>query len=347
MLNNLLIASDAIDLVSDFVKARILNSGTEVNAEALLAVQEQLQLLKEAKALPYEQWWTLLEQVQITLGQPALGLSIGEYVKVEYLGCLGYLLKTSEDLEQALRCFERFQRLLYDGNRAAIQYERDRQGSQQVKLIWEADYGYSNQLSDELLISGLLHLVREMLADKAIRPVRIEFTNTIPVETEAIYREYFGCEICSSQPNLCVVFRARDFSLPIQGGDQQLHRLISTQAENLLEQAPNADASSILIKVRKIMVRALHEGEPTVETIASQLHMSSRSLHRHLKEEGAVFRDILKETRKSLARKYLTDAKLSIPEVALMLGYSEQSAFSRAFRQWFDETPLQYRKRAL
>lgn len=347
MLNNLLITSDASNLISDFVKTYLSDHvSSDIEFSALEA---QLHQVTNAQHLSFEQWWVLLETLQATFNIPALGLKIGEFVKVEYFGCLGYLLKTSQDLEQALRCFERFQRLLYDGNRAALTFESDSQGRFLAKLIWEADYGYSNQLSDELLISALVSLAREMLADDSIKPIQIDFTNQVPSANETIYRAYFDCEVNFGQPNLCVTFPASYFSLPIQGSDQQLHQLMSTQAENLLEQAPNADQDeeNFLIKVRKVLVRALQEGEPTVEAVAKQFFMSPRSLHRRLNEEGVVFRDLLKETRMLLAKQYLKDKKMSLPEVALMLGYSEQSAFSRAFKLWFGETPLQYQKRLL
>lgn len=347
MLNNLLITSDVSNLISDFVKSYLSDHAPDKAKSN--ALEAQVHHVTNAQQLSFEQWWVLLETLQATLNIPALGLKIGEFVKVEYFGCLGYLLKTSQDLEQALRCFERFQRLLYDGNRAALYFESDAQGRCLAKLVWEADYGYSNQLSDELLISALVSLAREMLADDAINPVQIDFTNQVPPENESIYRDYFDCEVNFGQPNLCITFPATYFSLPIQGSDQQLHQLMSTQAENLLEQVPNADqdADNFLIKVRKILVRALQEGEPTVEAVAKQFFMSPRSLHRRLSDEGVVFRELLKETRMLLAKQYLKDKKMSLPEVALMLGYSEQSAFSRAFKIWFGETPLQYQKRLL
>ncbi len=349
MLNNLLITSDVSNLIMDFVQGVSKEMGSDWLTSLPFELSEQLAAVSSAPHVSFEQWWALLENLQKALDKPALGLMIGEFVKVEYFGCLGYLLKTSKDLEQALRCFERFQRLLYDGNRASLTFESDVQGRFLAKLIWEADYGYSNQLSDELLISGLVSLAKKMLADDSIKPLKIDFTNRVPESHEHIYREYFECDVTFGQPNLCVTFPANYFSLPIQGSDQQLHQLMSSQAESLLEQAPNADQNdeSFLIKVRKVLVRALQEGEPTVEAVAEQFHISPRSLHRRLKEEGVVFRELLKETRMLLARQYLKDKKMSLPEVALMLGYSEQSAFSRAFKLWFDETPLQYQKRVV
>ena len=78
--------------------------------------------------------------------------------------------------------------------------------------------------------------------------------------------------------------------------------------------------------------------------VASHLNMSVRTLHRRLKAKSKVYRDVLKDVRKSKAVKYLRDQKLTLSEVALLLGYSEQSTFSRAFSSWYAISPLQYKR---
>ena len=78
--------------------------------------------------------------------------------------------------------------------------------------------------------------------------------------------------------------------------------------------------------------------------VAKKLNMSARTLHRKLKDKGRVYRDILRDVRKSMAIKYLDDAKLTLIEISYLLGYSEQSTFTRAFSNWFGKSPLRYRK---
>ena len=346
MLNNLLISSDVSALLADFVDGWANALDLPEGSEAHRAVQRAIAPLAGQPHLSYEQWWAVLEALQQLTHQPTIGLSIGEYVKVEHFGCLGYLFKTSRNVEQALRCFERFQRLLYDGNRASLIIESGPSGEGEARLVWASEYGYSHALSDEVLISGLLHLLRTLLADDRLRPNRIEFTHSVTAEVLADYERYFHCAIALNRPNLCVAFPAETFSRPIVGGDDHLHRLISRQAENLLTQVPHAELATepLSMQVRKALVRALQAGCPTAEVIAEQLHLSRRTLHRRLHDEGVVFRDLLRETRMTLAEQYLKDGKMTLPEVALMLGYSEQSAFTRAFRQWFGVSPGQYLK---
>jgi len=346
MLNNLLITSDVAGFLADFLDGRTDSS--------LSGVKLELAKLSTNKHISFEDWWALLGNLDRCLGIPALGLEIGLHIKVQHFGCLGYLLKSSQDLNQALVCFERFQRLLYDGNKATVEYEECTDGMHAF-LVWETGYGYSSQLSDELLISGLMVVSATILQDENLRPIRVDFTHAVEKDIQVHYQDFFGCEVRFGQSNLSVGFPADYLALPIVGSDENLHKLLNSQAVSLLAEAPAIESvatghaivlssnSAFMNRVHEILVRSLQQGEPTAEVIAIQLNMSTRTFHRKLKEEGAVFRDVLREVRKILAQQYLLDPKLRLPEVALMLGYSEQSAFSRAFKLWFGKTPLAYK----
>jgi AraC-like DNA-binding protein len=78
--------------------------------------------------------------------------------------------------------------------------------------------------------------------------------------------------------------------------------------------------------------------------VAQKFHISSRTLHRKLESRNLVFREVLKETRKQLVIEYLKEGHLRLAEIALLLGYSEQSAFNRAFSEWFGVSPREYKK---
>ena len=84
----------------------------------------------------------------------------------------------------------------------------------------------------------------------------------------------------------------------------------------------------------------------SAETVADHLRMSARTLSRRLADEGTSHKAILDELRADLARRYLEDAELAISEVAFLLGFSEPSAFHRAFKRWTGQTPSQFRKGA-
>ena len=88
----------------------------------------------------------------------------------------------------------------------------------------------------------------------------------------------------------------------------------------------------------------LAEGEPSLEQVADLLNITSWSLQRRLGEKGLTFSALVEKVRQELAQYYLTRTSLPISELALLLGYSETSAFSRAFRRWHGASPIQWRK---
>lgn len=344
MLNHLLISSDAGLLLNDFLQQQ------GVTVQQLPApIANALQKLAGGKGLEFEHWWDLLEQLQAFFAVKALGLSIGQSVQLEHFGCLGYLLKSSQDLKQAFSCFERFQRLLYDGNQAQLIFTQDKTLGAVASLKWQTDYGRSRLISDELFLSALVTTAKNILQDTQLKPLKVAFPHSVEAGLAPLYQRHFGCEVLFEQPNLELSFPGEYFCLPIKGSDQHLHQLMDCQAQNLLQQAPHNDKPSqdFALEVRKILVGALQQGEPTAEFVADKLHLSLRSLHRKLKLQDLVFRDVLKQTRMLLAEQYLQDKQMNLPEIALMLGYSEQSAFNRAFKQWFGLTPKQYQQRQI
>ncbi|MEP1217016.1 MAG: helix-turn-helix transcriptional regulator [Marinobacter sp.] len=99
-------------------------------------------------------------------------------------------------------------------------------------------------------------------------------------------------------------------------------------------------------RVTSLIAGHLERGRVGVESIASQLHMSRHTLHKRLKREGLTFAALLEEIRRERALAYLDDRSKSLVEIAEQLGFSELSAFSRAFKRWMGKSPGAYRSMA-
>jgi AraC-like DNA-binding protein len=89
----------------------------------------------------------------------------------------------------------------------------------------------------------------------------------------------------------------------------------------------------------------MREGDPKLTRVAKKIAMSPRTLQRQLKEHGVDFKRLMDDTRRRFALTYLKDRRTTLTEIAFLLGYSELSAFNRAFRRWTGSTPLDYRRR--
>jgi len=329
ILNDFFITRDVIGYLQNYIRLKKLN---------LPVFEQKLLDISLKQNMSYEQWWTLLDEFQKQHAIPALGIEIGKEVNVGDCGVLGYLFRTSRNLGEALNCFNRFQGLIYAGSQAHL--EQQRQGS--ISLVWNPDFGYSSQISDELLVAAMINITREIIAPSPLSLSKVSFTQPINSTDLAIYEQYFKCVVLSNQKKLSISFNSNDLLIPIPHEDKTLNSLLGIQAEALLKQLPQSDI--FLAELRDTIIRCLHEGNADVKNVAKQFNMSTRTLHRRLKDKNRVYREIVKDIRKSMALTYLGDPKLTLSEIALMLGYSEQSTFTRAFASWYGMAPLRYRR---
>jgi len=130
------------------------------------------------------------------------------------------------------------------------------------------------------------------------------------------------------------------FEQRLDDGNPELAEHNETVLRRSLEQLQAASCSE---RVRSCLEAQLPDGEPSAERIAQTLHLSLRSLQRHLAEEGTSYEALLGETRHALALRHMRDPRCSISEIAYLLGFSDSSSFGRAFKRWTGQTPSQYR----
>jgi AraC-like DNA-binding protein len=101
---------------------------------------------------------------------------------------------------------------------------------------------------------------------------------------------------------------------------------------------------SLVRTTKEEIARVLSEGLPKMADVARELGLSVRSFHRRLADHGANFQTLAEETRREIALSMLRDESCTLSEIAFLTGFSEQSAFNRAFKRWTNQTPANYRK---
>jgi AraC-like DNA-binding protein len=104
--------------------------------------------------------------------------------------------------------------------------------------------------------------------------------------------------------------------------------------------------SDIVSKIKRLVIDALPSGAPSEESIAEALHISPRTLNRRLADQDTSYRELLSEVRRDMAEKYIADPTIPIAEISYLLGFSEVSSFSRAFKRWTGEPPGTFRAKA-
>jgi AraC-like DNA-binding protein len=285
--------------------------------------------------IPLADWIVLLGLVAEVDPRPALGLHIGACVAPRHAGVMGYLAGSCDSLGEAYMRFDRFHRLVYDGNPAQMAIHGD-----VVTASWGIEHGLPGQLADETAIAAFTTIVRT-LVNQPLAPTAVNFVNAAPADI-APYEAFFGCPVTFGGTLSSVTFPASYMLLPIVHSDPGLRTLLENQAESLLRALPSQQGFQSALK--EALVRSLHDGTPTLECVAARLAMSPRTLQRRLADLDLNFQHLLDRTRAELARGYLLEGNLTLSEIALLLGYSEQSAFNRAFKRWTGQTPKSLRK---
>jgi AraC-like DNA-binding protein len=102
------------------------------------------------------------------------------------------------------------------------------------------------------------------------------------------------------------------------------------------------DPNKVASQVRQLLIALLPSGKADQDLVSKRLNRSTSTLQRQLQAEGLSYRDVLDNTRRNLAESYLTDNKHSHAQIAFLLGFSDQSNFSRAFKRWTSMSPGQY-----
>jgi AraC-like DNA-binding protein len=156
------------------------------------------------------------------------------------------------------------------------------------------------------------------------------------------HNSFFRCPIDYDAPTTDFVIDRKSWDAELENADQQLARIMEQHAQLLMASRPLPD--DLVGQVRQQIVRSLDGTKVTREDLAKGLHMSVRTLQRRLDENGIVFSDLVDEVRQELAKKHLNAGELTLTEIGFLLGFSEQSSFTRAFKRWTGKTPLEFRR---
>lgn len=272
--------------------------------------------------------------IQLT-GEPWLGWELGASMTLSSHGFLGYAAMSSETLGDAIEL--------------AVKFFRTRGTILQLESFIEGDWAVL-QLNEMLALGDLAPLLTEtMFSSFHFMAMQLMPDVEILGELRFSYPEpsyfqklravipvpvYFDCAYSQMR------FPAERLERRLRFADPRLAHMAAAQCEQEMEQIKAPPA--LLGRVRRIML-AGSGGFPGVEEVASELHMSSRTLKRKLQQLGTSYQTLLDDLRKGLAVEYLTQSRRSVDEIALALGYSDASNFARAFRRWTARSPSDYR----
>ncbi|MBB6363429.1 AraC family transcriptional regulator [Acinetobacter lwoffii] len=303
-----------------------------------LEVPEKLLAIQNLERFDFALWRDLLTTLDQQLQRPALGLEIAQLVEAKHLGIIGYLALSSETLGEAFMRYYDYHRLIYDGSPLQVQGEGN-----YFSIGWiEVPFQLNTQLTDEIAIALMTEFMKANVQNPhVVQLYEVHFQHAMP-KNIALYEQYFGCKVRFSQARNQVLMHVSELSRPLKQGDQSLQKLLMQQAKALLEKFPHS--TLIDQQLQQAILIGLQKNLFQIEHIAEQMNFSVRQLQRHLQKQGKTYQQCMQEIRCMMAMQYLKDPHLSLQETAMLLGYSEQSAFQRAFKQWTQLTPQQWRQ---
>lgn len=190
---------------------------------------------------------------------------------------------------------------------------------------------------------GMLMLAR-VATHAAIVPHAVALRHPRPRHPQR-YREALGCPVEFGAARDRLSLAASDLARPHPEASRTLAAIVETHADRKLAQLPRGD--DLLTRARRGIRAALPDGGITLAELARAVELSPRTLQRKLEAEGTSLRRLIDQERRDLALRHIADPRTSLIEVAFLLGFSDQSAFSRAFVRWMDQSPSEYRRRLI
>jgi|GEM_PF-534766 len=296
-----------------------------------------------AKRLPLKTWIAYLERtrklavINTCSSSPALGLAIGAEAQIAHMGIMGYLGQSCASIGAALSQFEHFARLVYDVNSLSISIHGDR-----VITSWGSEHIYPGQLADETAIASFVTLIRR-IAGQDIQPTRVNFINPAPDDLQP-YEDFFHCPVTFGGIRTTVECPVEYLAIPLQSHDQSLQVLLASHAEAMLNTLPS-DAFERQFR-QLITDTILRQEQPSLAYLAEQMHTSGRTLQRRLQAHGILLQEQVDAVRLSLFQQYVQSGRHGLAEIADALGYSDQSALTRAVKRWTGDVPKHLKGKA-
>jgi AraC-like DNA-binding protein len=275
-------------------------------------------------------------EAQRLADDPHLALHLAETIPAGAFGIVEYICRSAPTLRAALTQWCRYLRLLDDAVLVGL-VEEGALSALRVLVESEAPAPASHELCFALVVRHARAMLESPLA---LHVRRVAFTHDVPAAQRDAYRTFFGAPVRFRAPHTELVLETSDLDQPLRTADPSLLAILQPTAEEALSRGPAT--LPVTDQVRRTLRAAMQSDDAQLDAVAKRLGMTGRSLQRRLRDEGTVFQALRDELRRDLADRYLGQG-MSFAEISFLLGFSEPSAFFRAFKRWTGLTPYERR----
>jgi len=298
--------------------------------------EEIHQVMSSPETLTPEMVNTILLECAVLSGDSNFGLRMIELAQTSDLGIYGYLLMNAPTVGEALEIACRYYPTFYRGATLDLSVSG---ATARLTYNVKAPATVSARHDNEWTLGFLVHLIRRG-ASADWTPETTTFTHPAPRDRREL-RQVFGSNLHFKHAINSLEFSADVLGYRISETDPGLLRVLTQHADKLL--AGIHDQDDLVRQVRLLILESLDRGQSDEASIASKLGVSVSTLKRRLKQMGFTYRELRDGVVEDIAKAALGQTKVPISEIALRVGYSELSAFDRAFMRLTGMTPQEYR----
>jgi AraC-like DNA-binding protein len=319
------------------ILAMFASQGIDVPPLVRLAGIEPRRLEQHGERFGADEVSRLWELAVGRSGNATLGLDRALTARYVDFDVVAYAMLSSPDLRCGLESLARYMAVVSD----AASFELQPEGERHWLVLGGS--GFTLPVPRQRYAYGMLSIMTlcQWLTRRDVQPLAVEFKFEQPPEA-ARYAAVFGCPVRFGRPENRLLLAPADLQAPLPSRNPALLEL---HEQVLRERLARLQPAATSQRVSEEIIRRLARGEPRREEVAASLALADRTLQRRLHAENTSYQQLLDEARCELARKYLSEQRYTLHQVAGLLGFVDQSNFFRACRRWFGEPPGQYRRR--
>ncbi len=263
---------------------------------------------------------------------PYFGLSVARSMQASNIHALGYSLLSSNTLLDFCHRLVRYYRLLSQAVYYFIEEDED-----EIRLVGELLVDICSETQDAFL--GFLVQFMRMLHRPEFAPLRVEFNRPEPQQGPEPFIDFFDAPVDFGCEEIVLHFKREDMIAPLTGANPELAQY---NDKIIVDYLARLEENDIISQVESKLIECMASGHVTKEVVAKELNISASTLKLKLAQQNTGFQEVLDNARKNLSLGYMSKSDMTISETAYLLGFTETSSFSRAFKRWTGQSPRQY-----
>lgn len=324
------VAIELVEAIADYLNACQCSSDAFFKAQGYCVEQDG-----HNGYISLERFSSLFDAAADYVGDAYLGLKVGANFLAKHWGRLGYLVMAGENGLEGVQYLQRFAAIVTNG----LQFEWLAQGDRFYCHFSILEAPISRHVIDYFVASS--YALSQATSENQLRYNQLDFVHDGGPDPQT-YAIHFSCPCRFGQDQNRIVLDLFFLQQLSAFRDPKLKAILEAHAQQVLNDLSSGD--QWLKQVQTAVLQALPDGVPSIKNLSEQFGQSERSFQKALASQGINFQEMVDDLRKRLALEYIKN-DYNFLDIAMMLGYSEQSAFHRAFKRWTGQTPSRYRRR--